>query len=158
MMRKISKSATRYVLEALIPYTEANLKLAFKPGLFFADLEKISSKNNQTIKNAYYKLIRDGIVEIDDDNIPRLTQKGMRDARLYKPEKLKGAELLVIFDIPEEQKYYRQHIRLLLKELKFRQVQKSVWASRFNFREIIQAEIERYDLDSFVIVYEARKL
>jgi DNA-binding transcriptional regulator PaaX len=157
-MRTLPKTATRYIIEGLIPYTEPNLTLAFKPGLFFADLEKVSNKSNQTIKNAYYKLIHDDHIVFDDDGIPRLTPKGLRNIKPYRPEKLEGAVLLVTFDIPENKRHKRPHLRLLLKELKFRQIQKSVWASGYDHREYLAAEIEHYSLENYVLVYEARKI
>ncbi len=153
----LSKSTTtvQYILAALVPYTEANLKLVFKPSRFFADLEKISKRNNQTIKNAYYQLVKDGYVA-NGGAVPALTAKGARKLRLYQPELLDGAELFVIFDVPEQLKAKRQHLRLLLKELKFRQIQKSVWASPYDHREYFMSEVNRLDIQEYVLVYEAR--
>ena len=156
-MSKSSKTTIRYILAALVPYTESNLKLAFKPSLFFADLEKISKRNNQTIKNAYYGLIHEGYIS-NDGEVPTLTAKGVKKLQPYKAERLDGAELFVMFDIPEKMKARRQYLRLLLKELGFRQIQKSVWASAYDHREYLLSEIRQQGLQKYALVYEARRI
>lgn len=154
-----AESVLTYILSGLVPFSEANLKLLFKPNLFFDDIEKISRKRRQTIRNAYYKSIRDGLIIIDDEGIPRLTEKGRAKIVRYKPVKLSGdAKLLIIFDIPEAERSKRRHLRLLLKELKFTQIQKSVWSTPYDHRRYIKAEIKQYGLENYVKVYEAQPL
>lgn len=157
-MKNHPKTTTEYILWSLIPYTEPNLKLTFKPSAFFYDLEKISRKNHQTIKNAYYKAQRDGLIVFDDDGMPRLTDKAKRKAKLFKPEKLKDAVLVVMFDVPEEEKNKRQRLRLLLKELSFKQIQKSVWTCEYDYREYVRSEIKDQELQDYVLFYEARQI
>ncbi len=150
---------TRFILEAFIPYTRANLLLSFKPSLFFNELEKRSGRNKRTLESAYYRLIRKGLIELDENRIPRLTDKGRRKTKLYKPEKLElGARLIVIFDIPEEQRMKRRRLRLLLRELSFRRVQQSVWETSFDHREYLRAEIAEMHLQEHVKVYEAAQI
>lgn len=152
-------SALVYVLWSMVPYSEPNLKLAFLPHMYFADLERISNKKKQTLKNAYYKAQKQGLIEMNSQNIPRLTEKGQKRIKPYKPEYLsKEAGLIVMFDIPEKERWKRDRLRTLLRELSFEQVQKSVWVSEFDHREYLKAEIKQIGLADFVAVYEARKL
>jgi DNA-binding transcriptional regulator PaaX len=153
-------SPTHYILSGLIPYTEANLKLAFAPNAFFNDLEKLDTikANKKALKSAYYRAIKKGLVKIDDSGIPRLTEKGLRKTKTFKPKKLKGAKLMIIFDIPEEERPKRQRLRALLRELAFRQVQKSVWVSDFDHREYIRAEINEAQLQGCVELFESRTI
>lgn len=65
---------------------------------------------------------------------------------------------MVIFDIAEKDRAKRSHLRLLLKELSFQQVQKSVWISSQDHREYIQVEIDALNLKESVLLYEARQL
>lgn len=65
---------------------------------------------------------------------------------------------MVIFDIPENERNLRDHLRLLLKELKFKKVQQSVWVCKYDFREYITAEIKENGLQKYVQVYESRKI
>jgi len=43
----LPNTALAYVLESLIPYSDANIKLAFKPHLFFNDLENIARQKQE---------------------------------------------------------------------------------------------------------------
>ncbi|MDQ2973561.1 MAG: CRISPR-associated endonuclease Cas2 [bacterium] len=150
---------TKYILKAFIPFTEANAKLSFYPKSFFQELDKLHKINERTLHSAYYRAIKNGLIFVDDDNIPRLTAKGLRNIKLYKPKLLsKGAKLIVIFDIPEEERVKRQRLRLILRELKFVKIQQSVWECRFDCREYLQAEIAESDLGKYVVVYEALRL
>lgn len=154
-----NETTASYILKALIPYTDANLNLAFKPSAFFFDLEKLSNRKRQTVINAYYNLVKQGFITIDDAGMPRLTEKGRRSVVDYKAIKLKGdVVLMVLFDIPETERFKRDRLRLLLHELSFRQVQKSVWVSEYDYREYLRAEIKKQGLGECVLVYEAHKL
>lgn len=157
-MRQPSES-TKYILKAFIPYTEANLLLSFKPSAFFDELEKKSGYKKRSLESAYYRLIRKGLIEVDGNKIPRLTNKGRKKAKLYKPTRLKfGAHLMIIFDIPEEERRKRYRLRSLLRELSFRQIQKSVWETEYDYREYLRSEIDEMNLQEYVRVYEVSQI
>lgn len=153
--KELPNSCLRYILEGLIPYTKANMKLTFRPHQFFNDLEKISKRKERSLRNAFYKATKQGFIEAGDDGIPRLTKKGRAAIKPYRPKILKNAKLMVIFDIPEIASWKRRHIRLLLKELSFQQIQKSVWESEYDHREYLTAEIRNLKLENCIKVYEA---
>lgn len=155
---KLPNSTLEYILWSLVPYSEPNLKLAFKPNLFFNDLEKISQRKKQSIRNAYYKAINRNLVIIDEYKIPRLTQQGYSKLRRYQPKKLRSAELMVVFDIPENERNKRQRLRAVLREFKFIQVQKSVWISQYDCEQYLRLELEQTKLQDYVIVYETVQL
>jgi DNA-binding transcriptional regulator PaaX len=156
---KKHNSALVYILKALIPYSHANLALSFKPSVFFNELEEKSNKSYKTLENAYYKAIKDGLIRMDTENIPRLTEKARSNIKLYKPTRLdKGAKMLIIFDIPESERWKRRHLRLLLKELSFQKVQQSVWICGYDFREYLTAEIKQYGLQDYVKVFECNPI
>jgi DNA-binding transcriptional regulator PaaX len=147
--------STRFILEAFIPYTKSNLLLAFKPSLFFNELEKKSGHKKRSLESAYYRLIKKGLIKLDDNRIPRLTESGQKKVRTYEPKRLKfGAQLMVIFDIPEEERQKRRRLRVLLRELSFRQIQQSVWETDYDQREYLRAEIAEMNLQEYVRVYE----
>ncbi len=157
-MKKLSP-ATKYMLEALLPYTDANLKLVFKPSAFFYELSKRDNHKNGAYKSAFYRAIKQGLVVMDDCGVPRLTEKARRGVELYKPTKLgKGADLVVIFDIAESDRGKRDHLRALLRELSFVKVQQSVWTSQYDHRALLRAEIAEHNLQDNVIIYEAVQL
>lgn len=153
------KSATHYVLSSLMPYTEANLKLVFLPRRFLADISKLERFKDKTLRNAYYKCVKDGLVEIDDlDGKPVITENGLKLLAPYVSKTLPSSMLMIIFDIPEVDRYKRTQLRVLLKQLEFKQIQKSVWASNKDSREYLKAEIKRLELQYSVKVFESREL
>jgi DNA-binding transcriptional regulator PaaX len=158
MSRFRNETTLSFIIKGLMPYTRPNMLLAFKPGAFFAELEKVSNKNTQTIKNEYYKAIKRGYVELTDDGSPVVTSKGQARLQKYSPTKLKDSQLLVVFDIPEVDKNKRQQFRLLLKQLKFRQVQRSVWITSYDSRDYLRQEIQRLKLADNIVIYEAHDL
>ena len=160
-MKKLRPS-TAYLLKSLIPYTSANQKLAFKPSSFFKELERLdrlhqpnSPKRAGYYKQQYYRTKNRGYFSINDDGLPELTELGKTQLTLYEPEKIPNALLLVAFDVEEKRRANRDEFRRLLKMLKFKQVQKSVWVSRYESRELLKSETKRLNLDESVVIYEA---
>lgn len=150
-----------YILLALVPYTTPNIKLTFKPNMFFDDLEKLDfiKAKRKSLRTNYYRAIRQGLVELDDNRIPRLTSKGHKKIKIYKPKKLgKGARILLTFDIPEAQKNKRTRLRTILRELRFKNVQKSVWETEYDVLALVQAEIKENNLSPYVNLYESQKI
>lgn len=159
MSVKRNKSTLEYVLLSLVPFSEPNLKLAFKPNLFFKDLEKAQDEQHAKLRSAYYRAIRSGHVEIGDDHIPRLTEKGRRKIRPFVAKKLgKDAKLMVIFDVPESERAKRDRLRIILHDCEFTKVQKSVWVSDYDYRDLLHSEISEQGLETYVQVYEANRL
>jgi CRISPR-associated endonuclease Cas2 len=148
--------STKYVLEALIPYSRANLRLTYKPSTFFYELEKLSREKTRTLQSAYYRAIKKGLIELDDQGCPRLTEKGRLNIARYKPKTLgKDAYLVVVFDIDESDRFKRTHLRALLIELSFKKVQQSVWMTRYDHRAYLAMEIREYGLERNAKIYEA---
>jgi CRISPR-associated endonuclease Cas2 len=159
MGKQLPKSSLEYVLLALVPYTEPNLKLVFLPSRFFDDLEKISRAKRRTLQDAYYRAQREGLVNNDGKSSPSLTGKGQRRVAKFNARHLgKEARLMVIFDIPEREAWKRRRLRALLRELKFQQIQKSVWASEYDYRKELQLEVTDTGLANFVQIYEAVRI
>ena len=149
------KSALVFVLKGLVPYSRENMMLAFKPNLFFNELEKISRYKRQTLESAARRAQEKGLIEISRQQQLRLTNLGRRRVRPYIATKLKGSgKLMVIFDIPEEKAIDRQRLRRLLRKWQFVQVQKSVWLTAYDFREALQEAVDELGLSGFVELYE----
>ena len=136
-MTRQPRSALEYVLLALIPYTKANFKLAYKPNQFFNDLELASRYKRKTLQNALSHAKNKGLISVTFDGI-ELTAAGRKKVKRFTGVKLKhNVYLMVIFDIPELMAGRRQKLRLLLRELQFHQTQKSVWISNFDYRDVL---------------------
>lgn len=145
-----------------MPYSEANLKMSFKPGLFFYDLENIAKQKRKKhsyakIRSAYYRAVKNGYITLESGQ-PQLTASGKSKLKPYSPQELEGASLMIVFDIPEYERQKRRRLRILLKALQFKQVQKSVWITKFDCQELLKLEIEEQGLSKYVLAFEAIKL
>lgn len=160
--KQLPDSTLKYILESIVPYSDANLKLAFKPHWFFIDLENIARRQQREhtyskVRSAYYRAVKKGYITLERGR-PQLTARGLQKVKPYVPKKLRGAQLMVIFDIPESERHKRRHLRVLLKELKFRQIQKSVWVTDYDYRDILKMEVKDQQTSDYVLIYEVFKL
>lgn len=145
------------LLKAFVPYTRENIALTFKPATFFADLERTHGRSRQSFSKTYKRAKEAGL--ITDDPIPRLTAKGLLKVAPFTAAKLdKEAKLMVIFDIPEYSALLRRRLRRLLKVLRFIQVQKSVWITEYDHRDVLGQAVKEMDLADYVEIYECAKL
>ncbi|OGL36323.1 CRISPR-associated endonuclease Cas2 [Candidatus Saccharibacteria bacterium RIFCSPHIGHO2_12_FULL_48_21] len=152
------RSPLVYVLVALIPYSKPNLLLSYKPSLFFNELEKVSRYKKSTLQKAYNRGLKNGLIHKSAD-LPKLTALGKRKIAPYTAGKLGDeSQLLVIFDVPESRARARRTLRLLLRAWGFKQVQKSVWASNLDYREVLVEVIDELDLKQSVEVHESVRL
>lgn len=152
------QSALTSVLKALIPYSRENLLLTYKPNQFFDELERSTTYGRQTLKNAMWQAKSRGLVE-REGKLVKLTSKGLKAMRPYTAQKLNhGANLMVVFDIPETESYLRQRLRTLLREWRFEQVQKSVWVSKYDYKKYLVQALKEMDAQDYVQVFECARL
>ena len=147
------RSALAYVLVALIPYSKPNLLLSFKPNLFFRELEKISRYKESTLKAAYRRAQEQEFVK-RHENIVALTARGRRKVAPFTAEDLEDGKLMVIFDIPEDQRSKRRQLRQILKEWQFVPVQKSVWLTGKDYKDELVELIKELRINQYVKLYE----
>ena len=114
-----------------------------------------------------WRLQKTGFVEkyIDHKKTSyKLTEKGTIRTFRYISKKLTIAKpkvwdrlwRIVIFDIPEEKKYFRDLLRLKLKQLDFYQLQKSVWIYPYDCRDIIEIIKRMYNLKRYILYITAK--
>jgi len=152
------KSVTTELLLALIPYTRQNLMLTFHPNAFFNELERIGNYSHKSIKQAYYRAKRNRLIRVEAGQVV-LSEAAKQRIAPYIAKKLIGnVQLMVIFDIPEEKAYIRRNLRTLLVELKFRQIQRSVWVTDMDYRQILKDFISEYHAKDWIKIYEAAPL
>lgn len=152
------KSTKHYILEALIPFSEPNMKLAFKPKLFFNDLDRLHAATEKAARNAFHRARKEGLIEVDDQGIPRLTNKGLNALQPFQAKQFSGGQLMVIFDIPESERWKRRQLRATLREFSFKQIQQSVWISDLDCAEYIKDQVKNLNLSKNVRIYEASPL
>lgn len=151
------RSALTHILLALIPYSRQNLLLSFSPNRFFNELERNSGYSQPALKVAYKRAQQRGLIE--KSKVPKLSPKGFKEIKPFTASYLEsGAQLMVIFDIPENRAADRQRFRAFLKSWQFKQVQKSVWTTELDHRESLVDAITELKLGRFVEIYECAKL
>ena len=130
-------------IAASSPYFVLNLERGIKKWL----REKKYKKKK--VYDAFYRLRKEGCIEIKKKNHQiyiNLTEKGKRKAgwlqidslKIKKPKKWDKKWRMVIFDISQLKKLYREAFRGKLKELGFYPLQKSVWIYPFDCQDEIE--------------------
>ncbi len=158
MNRMRSQSALVSVLKALIPYSQENLMLSFKPNQFFNELERSSSYKKKTLQTALWRAKQQGLIK-RDGKLVQLTNQGLELMRPHTGTRLdKNARLMVSFDIPEGKAHIRRRLRLLLREWRFEQAQKSVWVSQYDYGKLLIESIKELDAEEYVQVFECVRL
>lgn len=144
-----------FVLKGLMPYSRANMMLAFNPSRFFNELERLSNHKRKTLQAAYYRAEKRGLVQ----DTCELSFDGWEKVLPFVAKKLqKDVVLMVIFDIPEDEASLRRAFRGYLKRLGFRQAQQSVWLSDNDYTEHTRRLVEHLGLSAYVQVYEAARI
>jgi CRISPR-associated endonuclease Cas2 len=89
-----------------------------------------------------------------------LTSKGQRKALIVKyklgPKFTKRKDkkwIMIIFDIPEKIRKYRDEFRNFLISLRFQKLQKSVWICPYDVLKNLEEIIQIYSLDRFIRVF-----
>ena len=117
--------------------------------MFLKKYSQLGKYPNKKISNAFSRLRKQGCLQFQTVNRQiyiSLTEKGKRkagwmqidDLEIAKQKKWDKKWRLVIFDIAQIKKIYREAFRGKLKDLGFRSLQKSVWVHPYE----CQAEIE----------------
>lgn len=101
-------------------------------------LKRFKKYPNKKVYDAFYKLKKQGFVVFYKKNNQiyiSLTEKGKKkagwmqidDLKIKKPKKWDGLWRILLFDIAEKRKMYREALRGKLIQLGFKLFQKSVW-------------------------------
>ena len=116
-------------LAASSPYFARNL---------WREYERWKKYPKKRVSDTFYNLKKQGLIEIKKQGSQiyiNLTEEGKKkasflqinDLRINQPKRWDRKWRLVIFDIAQLKKVYREAFRGKLKELRFSQLQKSVW-------------------------------
>lgn len=131
-----------------------------KPGLYAYHGGWEYPLKKSLLAQALKRLREKGLVDFIDDRklLVRLTDSG-KDKALWEKmknsdEKWDGRWRLVIWDVPEKRRLARDLLRFKLKQLGFKQWQKSVWASKVNCTRLLRDFIKNVGIGDWVMVVE----
>jgi DNA-binding transcriptional regulator PaaX len=134
MARQFSKNSSK-ILSHISQNSEIPAKELFE---FF--------KKNTPYKDFYnniYRLVKFGYLKQKETNSGiclSISEEGTKFLNRLSPEK-DGVWKMVIFDIPEKQKYVRVVLRAKLKALHFKKWQNSIWVSPYKLEPEIEEEL-----------------
>ncbi len=158
------KSLSKLILLMLEKTVDGYVKLedfTYNPGFYAYGVREVKKS---ALANALKRLRENGLVELisDKELAVRLTDVGHSKALWVKMklenEKWDGKWRLVAWDIPEKQKKARDLLRHQLKQLGFKQFQKSVWASKKNCTLLLREYIKKVGIEDWVKVLESNNI
>ncbi len=97
-------------------------------------------------------------VKLKNDVIIKLTEEGKGLIGGFEEKDWDGKWRVVIFDIPEEKRIIRNLFRRNLKKWGFKHLQKSVWMSKRDVFNKLEAYIKDLGIEKWVVVMEVDRL
>lgn len=118
-------------------------------------------KKKTTYRTCISRLLKNGLVEKQYNNIISLTEKGKEPASrcfveaetaLFRHsfEKWDGGWRIILFDIPEIKRKHRDYLRKILKRIGFYELQHSVWIYPYPVPPFLKEIILNNDLKEYV--------
>ena|SRR3989338_8503040 len=110
------------------------------------------------------KMIRKQALVADTDRGLQLTLLGKKQIQKefpllgWRKKPWDGKWRIVMYDLPEKDRYKRDALRRVLKKLGMGQWQLSVWVSPHPIQDKIYGLLKRYGLENYCGVYEAKRL
>ena len=122
----------------------------------------LDSVSRANIRLAKHRLIRQGLVAHRRDSSCRITRRGSAVAAklmaLFRQRNRPvwdGQWRIVVFDIPEKMKKYREALRRELVEAGYLRLQDSVWIGKLPLPDDAFEFIEACDLDRYIFLFLA---
>lgn len=158
----------------LLLFAGVALGFSRSPRNYFKILEELPKAWKEINRKRLYSAVRefynDRLIDYKEDNDGNikiiLTKEGQKKAlqfkfdemEIKKPAKWDKKWRIVIFDIPERKKKAREALRRKLKDLGFRELQKSVFVHPFECEEEVDFTVEVFQIRSCVRFIRAESI
>jgi len=158
----------------LLLFAGVALGFSRSPKNYFKILENIPAAWKEIKRKRLYEVVREfyngRLIDYKEDNDGNikivLTKEGRKKAlqfkfeemQMKKPGKWDKKWRIVIFDIPEKKKKIREVLRKKLKDLGFRELQKSVFVHPFECEEEIDFIVEVFQIRPYVRFIRAESI
>lgn len=136
----------------------------FMKRILGADFKKPTLKK-ETIRANLYRLKKQGLITEDpQEKTYYLTSQGkeileyLQDRYWISKKRWDRKLRIVIFDIPEKRKKWRDYLREQLLFLQFHQLQKSVYIGKYPLPEGVYKEINEAGLDQYIFILTIREI
>ena len=114
----------------------------------------------EIVRTNFYRLEKQGLIKKDPKKkVYYLTDKGeefacyIENRFLILNESWDKKLRIVIFDIPEQKRYWRVYLKQELELMQFKQLQKSVYVGRYPLPESLIKEIEKDGMGKFIYIF-----
>lgn len=124
-------------------------------------------EERQRISKLLCKLKNEGLIIKETKNggiFWKITKEGRDWLLKLRPKKKSYSKInqsneikIVVFDIPEKKRGYRDWLREVLKNLKFKMLQKSVWVGKTVLPEEFFNDLQRFGLLSYIEIFSITK-
>lgn len=158
------KTLTNFILLVLEKSIDGYTRMEdflYNPGFYAYGSGWSYPLKKSDLAKALKRLREKGLIELTSDKelIYRLTDQG-KDKALWQrikedDGKWDGKWRIVIWDIPEKRRLARDLLRFKLKQLGFKQWQKSVWVSKVNCTDLLRGFITQTGMTDWVMVIES---
>ena len=124
-------------------------------------------RNWKNFSQLVYYLKRKGYIQIkslETRDAVVLTPKGVarvlrvQNKTASKKKRKDGRWQMIIFDVPEERKRFREILRAKLQELYYQRLQDSVWVCPYDVFKETERFIREYDLDDCVRLFLIKEI
>jgi len=142
------------------------LGLTRSPRNYFKILKGVASEWKEIERRRLYSIVKefyqnrlvdfkekeDGTVEIvlTKDGCKKALSFKIDEIKIKKPERWDGKWRIVVFDIPEKEKAAREALRKKLKDLKFIELQKSIFINPYECEDEIDFIVEFFQIRPYV--------
>ena len=115
--------------------------------------------NRAAFNQAIYRLKKKGIIGSDDTGITLLRSDRIRNSALpfIKTKPSKTNQVLIIFDIPEKDRRFRDWLRGQIRLWDFTMIQRSVWLGSGPLPEEFYKRIKYLKMEKHIRVFVVRK-
>lgn len=133
---------------------------------------RINYEERQKFYKLIYKLEKDGLIKKTDRGKSlrlKLTSKGSEFLEFLKRKKKDALSkpiydsaksdqtIIVIFDVPEDERRKRDWLRAALKNIGLKPIQKSVWAGKAKLPREFLYDAEKFRITPYLEIFEIRK-
>lgn len=120
-----------------------------------------NNRSNTTFRSTLFRLLKTGKLKKEGDIII-LTEKGQPDSllayidaesSLYRTnffQKWDNAWRIILFDIPEKKRQYRDYLRKILKRVGFKELQRSIWVNPYPVPSFLGEILYAVEIKSYI--------
>lgn len=118
-----------------------------------------SVASKRQINQMIYDLKRRHYIDVGEGDSVILTNRAKIKIidTIVESKRRDGRYRMVSFDIPESKRLQRDSFRMAIKRMGFRQIQKSLWACKYNLSDLVEAAISEYKVSDYVAYFVVEK-